>query len=233
MHLYTKITIWLSIFYYRFLLSCHTAVSYISTYIHILETSFLKTIIWSLWLSVTACGELEVAAYRFLSTSNQGEVQRNFGRRCNKIVSEKCYRQGQKIPSFSSLLPPYPTLFLILSVSATRTSGIPPFISHLFLRTLSAYKWHLLKDIDAGSLCLSSLPISWPGQTVCLSCLISQRIDKFDTCTFCLCSTTWASRWTPVNLYSFTKNAMGIFSVCTAQHINTKRMSNKCVYLFF
>ncbi len=116
MHLYTKITIWLSIFYYRFLLSCHTAVSYISTYIHILETSFLKTIIWSLWLSVTACGELEVAAYRFLSTSNQGEVQRNFGRRCNKIVSEKCYRQGQKIPSFSSLLPPYPTLCFSFSL---------------------------------------------------------------------------------------------------------------------
>lgn len=45
--------------------------------------------------------------------------------------------------------------------NTTRTSGIPPFISHLFLRTLSSYKWHLLKDVDAGSV-WAACP--FPGQ---------------------------------------------------------------------
>lgn len=76
-------------------------------YIHTLKTVFLKTIIWSLWLSVKCVGSLKLWLTGFWVPSKRGEVQRNLGR-CNNIVSEKCYRQGQKIPSFGRVCSPLP-----------------------------------------------------------------------------------------------------------------------------
>lgn len=112
--------------------------------------------------------------------------------------------------------PPYPTR-LILSVSATRTSGIPPSISHLFLRTLSSYKWHLLKDVDAGS--LFEQPAHFLARKDSLLKLLDfSEIDKFAACN----KSIMLNPREPLQPYWC---AMGIFFTDTAQHI-TKRMSN-------
>lgn len=147
--------------------------------------------------------------------SHQGEVQRNL-KRYDMIVSEKCYRQGQ-IPSFSRVYSPLtPPVSFSLFQPQEHLASLPPSLTCFSgpWAPINGTSWKMLMQ----AVCLSSLPISWPGKTVCLSCLISQRIDKFAACNKSI-------TLNPCEPLRPCRSAMGIFFTDTAQHI-TKRMSN-------